>query len=133
MEVRGKVVSVSGNVAEVCILKENVSCGDCSACFKKMGSLESIIVAAIPGLQAGQEILLCDSKSWLAKNKIVFAVFAFVLGVVAVEGLSVIVSFGGQRQGVDLLGGAIASAIVFIVLWVKKPRYLLKIVRIDNL
>lgn len=133
MEVRGRVVSVSEDIAEVCVLKENVSCGDCSACFKKMGDLESVIVAAIPGLQAGQEIVLSDNKSWFAKNRIVLAVFAFVLGVVAVEGLSVIVSFGGQRQGVDFLGGATATAIVFVVLWVKKPRYLLKIVRINSL
>lgn len=98
-----------------------------------MGNLENVIVAAIAGLQAGQEVVLAENKSWFAKNRILLAVFAFVLGIVAVEGLSLIVSFGGQRQGVGLLGGATATAIFFVVLWAKKPRYLLKIVRINSL
>lgn len=132
MQIRGKVVSISGDVAEVCIIRENTACGSCSACPKKMGVRDITKVAAIKGIQIGQEVVLRDNINWFFKNRIMLVLVAFVLGIIVTEALSAIVSFGTYRGGIDLLVGGILTLIVLVVSWVKKPRYLFRIEQIEG-
>ena len=129
MQIRGKVVSISGDVAEVCIIRENTACGSCSTCLKKMGVRDITKVAAIKGIQIGQEVVLRDNINWFSKNRIILVVAAFVSGIILTEAASTVISFGSYRGGMDLLVGGILTSIVLIVSWVKKPRYLFRIVR----
>lgn len=130
MQIRGKIISISDNVAEVCVIRENTACGSCSACPKKMGIQDIIKVATIAGIQIGQEVVLHDTKNWFTKNKVVFALLAFVSGTIVTELLSKIVSFGAYHKQVDLSGGGLTMVIMSVVLWVRRPRYLFRINRI---
>ena len=132
MQIRGKVVSITGDVAEVCIIRENTACGSCSACPKKMGVSDITKVAAIKGIQIGQEVVLRDNISWFIKNRIMLVVVAFVLGIILTEVTSTIVSFGTYRAGMALLVGGILTLIVLIVSWIRKPRYLFRIEQIEG-
>src|SRR3972149_5074492 len=132
MQIRGKVVSISGDFAEVCIIRENTACGSCSACLKKMGVRDITKVAAVKGIQIGQEVVLRDNISWFSKNRIMLVVTAFVSGIILTEVTSTIVSFGTYRGGMALLVGGILTLIVLIVSWVKKPRYLFRIVKVGQ-
>ncbi|MBM4065821.1 MAG: hypothetical protein FJ266_09305 [Planctomycetes bacterium] len=129
MQVRGKVVSITGNVAEVCIIRENTVCGSCSTCLKKMGVRDITKVAAVKGIQTGQEVVLRDNINWLSKNRIMLVVAAFVSGIILTEAASTIISFGSYRGGMDLLVGGSLTLIVLIVSWLRKPRYLFRIVK----
>ena len=75
-------MSISGDVAEVCIIRENTACGSCSACPKKMGVRDITKVAAIKGIQNGQEVVLRDNINWFFKNRIMLVLVAFVLGII---------------------------------------------------
>jgi len=132
MQIRGKVVSISGDFAEVCIIRENTACGSCSTCLKKMGVRDITKVAAIKGIQIGQEVVLRDNITWFIKNRIMLVVVAFVLGIIVTEAMSFIISFGTYRGGIDLLVGGILTLIVLVVSWVKKPRYLFRIEQIEG-
>ena len=125
-------MSISGDVAEVCIIRENTACGSCSTCPKKMGVRDITRVAAIKGIQIGQEVVLRDNINWFFKNRIMLVLVAFVLGIILTEAASVIVSFGTYRGDMDLLAGGILTLIVLVVSWVKKPRYLLRIEQIEG-
>lgn len=127
MQIRGKILSISCNVAEVCIIRENTACESCSACPKKMGIRDIITVAAINGIRIGQEVVLRETRNWFIKNKIVVALLAFVLGIILTESISTIVSFGTYRTEFDLLGGGLITIIIMMVLRIKRPRYLFKI------
>jgi len=132
MQIRGKVVSISGDVAEVCIIRENTVCGSCSTCLKKMGVRDITKVAAIKGIQMGQEVVLRDNITWFFKNRIMLVLVAFVLGIIVAEAAATIVSFGTYRGAIDLLVGGILTLIVLVVSWVKKPRYLFRIEQIEG-
>ena len=132
MKIRGKVVSITGNVVEICIIRENTVCGICSTCLKKMGVRDIAKVAAIKGIQIGQEVVLRDNINWLSKNRIMLVVAAFVSGIILTETISTIISFDSYRGGMDLLVGGILTLIVLIVSWVKKPRYLFRIEQIEG-
>lgn len=127
MQIRGKILSISCNVAEVCIIRENTACESCSACPKKMGIRDIITVAAVNGIRIGQEVVLRETRNWFIKNKIVVALLAFVLGIILTESISTIVSFGAYRTEFDLLGGGLITIIIMMVLRIKRPRYLFKI------
>ena len=129
MQIRGKVVSISGDVAEVCIIRENTACGSCSTCLKKMGVRDITKVASVKGIQIGQEVVLRDNINWFSKNRIILVVAAFVSGIILTEAASTVISFGSYRGGMDLLVGGILTLMVLIVSWVKKPRYLFRIVK----
>jgi hypothetical protein len=130
MQIRGKVVSISGDVAEVCIIRDNTACGSCSTCLKKMGVRDITKVAAVKGIQIGQEVVLRDNINWLSKNRIILVVAAFVSGIILTEVTSTIISFGSSGGGMDLVVGGILTLIVLIVSWVRKPRYLFRIVKV---
>ena len=132
MQIRGKVVSISGDFAEVCIIRENTACGSCSTCPKKMGVRDITKVAAIKGIQIGQEVVLRDNITWFLKNRIMLVLVAFVLGIIVTEAAATIVSFGTYRGAIDLLVGGILTLIVLVVSWVKKPRYLFRIVKVGQ-
>ena len=132
MQIRGKVVSISGDFAEVCIIRENTACGSCSTCLKKMGVRDITKVAAIKGIQMGQEVVLRDNITWFFKNRIMLVLVAFVLGIIVTEAAATIVSFGTYRGAIDLLVGGILTLIVLVVSWVKKPRYLFRIEQIEG-
>ena len=132
MQIRGKVVSISGDFAEVCIIKENTACGSCSTCLKKMGVRDITKVAAIKGIQIGQEVVLRDNITRFFKNRIMLVLVAFVLGIIVTEAAATIVSFGTYRGAIDLLVGGILTLIVLVVSWVKKPRYLFRIEQIEG-
>jgi len=132
MQIRGKVVSISGDVAEVCIIRENTVCGSCSTCLKKMGVRDITKVAAIKGIQMGQEVVLRDNITWFLKNRIMLVLVAFVLGIIVTEAAATIISFGTYRGAIDLLVGGILTLIVLVVSWVKKPRYLFRIEQIEG-
>ena len=123
-------MSISGDFAEVCIIRENTACGSCSTCLKKIGVRDIAKVAATKGIQIGQEVVLRDNTTWFIKNRIMLVLVAFVLGIIVTEAASVIVSFGTYRGGIDLLVGGMLSLIVLVVSWVKKPRYLFRIVKV---
>ncbi len=125
-------MSITGNVAEVCVIRENTVCGSCSTCLKKMGVRDITKVAAIKGIQIGQEVVLRDNINWLSKNRIMLVVAAFVSGIILTEAASTIISFGTYRGGIDLLVGGVLTLIVIVVSWVKKPRYLFRIVQIEG-
>lgn len=127
MQIRGKIISISDNVAAVCVIEEKTACGSCSACPKKMGIQDIINVAAINGIQTGQEVVLHDTKNWFTKNKIVFILLAFVSGIIVTELLSKIILFGAYHKQIDLSGGGLTMAIMLVVLWVRRPRYLFRI------
>lgn len=127
MQIRGKVVFISGKVAEVCIIKENTACGSCATCPKKMGVRDIIKVAAIDGIQIGQEVVLHDTKNWFTRHKVVFSLLAFVSGCMLTEFMSKVISFGAYHKEIDLLGGGLAMTVMLIVLWVMRPRYLFRI------
>lgn len=130
MQILGKVVSISGDVAEVCIIRDNTACGSCSTCLKKMGVRDITKVAAVKGIQIGQEVVLRDNINWLSKNRIILVVAAFVSGIILTEVTSTIISFGSSGGGMDLVVGGILTLIVLIVSWVRKPRYLFRIVKV---
>ena len=130
MQIRGKVVSITGSVAEVCIIRENTACGNCSVCPTKMGVKDITKVTAIEGIQIGQEVVLCDNMNWFKKNRIMLVVSAFVLGIIVTEIASNIVSFGRYRGEIALLAGGMLTVIVFVVSWVRKPRYLFRIAKV---
>ena len=132
MQIRGKVLSISGDVAEVCIIRENTACGSCSTCLKKMGVRDITKVAAIKGIQMGQEVVLRDNITWFLKNRIMLVLVAFVLGIIVTEATATIISFGTYRGAIDLLVGGILTLIVLVVSWVKKPRYLFRIEQIEG-
>ena len=132
MQIRGKVVSISGDFAEVCIIRENTACGSCSTCLKKMGVRDITKVAAIKGIQMGQEVVLRDNITWFFKNRIMLVLVAFVLGIIVTEAAATIISFGTYRGAIDLLVGGILTLIVLVVSWVKKPRYLFRIVKVGQ-
>jgi hypothetical protein len=97
-----------------------------------MGVRDITKVAAIKGIQIGQEVVLRDNTNWFCKNRIMLVLVAFVLGIIVTEASSVIVSFGTYRGGIDLLVGGILTLIVLVVSWVKKPRYLFRIEQIEG-
>lgn len=132
MQIRGKIISISGKVAEVCVIKEDIPCGSCSTCPKKMGVRDVIKVAAINGIRMGQEVVLHDTKNWLTKNKMVFSVLAFVFGIIVTEVISTVLSFGAYHKQVDLLGGGLTMMIMLVVLWLKRPQYLFRIELIEG-
>lgn len=132
MQIRGRVLSISGNVAEICIIRENTACGSCSTCPKKMGVRNITKVAAIKGIQIGQEVVLRDNITWFFKNRIMLVLVTFVLGIIVTEATSAIISFGTYRGAIDLLVGGILTLIVLVVSWVKKPRYLFRIEQIEG-
>ena len=132
MQIRGKVVSISGDFAEVCIIRENTACGSCSTCLKKMGVRDITKVDAIKGIQIGQEVVLRDNINWFIKNRIMLVLVAFVLGIIVTEAAATIISFGTYRGAIDLLVGGILTLIVLVVSWVKKPRYLFRIEQIEG-
>ena len=132
MQIRGKVVSISGDVAEVCIIRENTACGSCATCLKKMGVRDITKVSAIKGIQIGQEVVLRDNITWFIKNRIMLVLVAFVLGIIVTEATATIISFGTYRGAIDLLVGGILTLIVLVVSWVKKPRYLFRIEQIEG-
>jgi len=125
-------VSISGDFAEVCIIRENTACGSCSTCLKKMGVRDITKVAAIKGIQMGQEVVLRDNITWFLKNRIMLVLVAFVLGIIVTEAAATIISFGTYRGAIDLLVGGILTLIVLVVSWVKKPRYLFRIEQIEG-
>ena len=127
MQIRGKIVSISGRVAEVCIIQEDTACRSCSTCPKKMGVHDIIQVDAIKGIHVGQEVVLRDTNNWFTKNKMVFTILAFVSGIILTELLSKIISFGAYHRQIDLLGGGLAMAVMLVVLWGKRPGYLFRI------
>lgn len=132
MQIRGRVVSISGDVAEVCIIREDTACVSCSTCLKKMGIRDIVKVAAIEGIQVGQEVILRDNKNWFRKNKIVFTLIAFISGIIVTEAIAAVISFGAYRKEVDLLGGGILTIIMLMVLWAKRPQYLFRIELIEG-
>ena len=125
-------MSISGDFAEVCIIRENTACGSCSTCLKKMGVRDITKVAAIKGIQIGQEVVLRDNITWFLKNRIMLVLVAFVLGIIVTEAAATIISFGTYRGAIDLLVGGILTLIVLVVSWVKKPRYLFRIEQIEG-
>lgn len=127
MQLRGKIISISCGVAEVCIIREKTACENCSACPKKIGIHDSITVAAINGIQIGQEVVLRDARNWFTKNKMVSVLLAFVLGIILTDAISSVVSFGHYRTEIDLFSGGLITIITVLVLWIKRPRYLFKI------
>src|SRR3990172_5479011 len=127
MQIRGKIVSISGSVAEICIMRENTACGSCSDCSKKMGGGDIMNVEAINGIQIGQEVVLLRNTSWFLKNRIMIALVAFVLGVIVTETASAIISFDTRSGGIDIIMGGICTLIVLVVSSVKKPKYLFRI------
>jgi len=97
-----------------------------------LGIRDIIKVAAINGIRVGQEVVLRDTKNWLTKNKIVFALLAFVSGIILTELISKIISFGAYHKEIDLLGGGLVMMVMLFVLWVKRPRYLFRIELIEG-
>lgn len=120
-------MSISGDVAEVCIIRENTACGSCSECSKKMGGGDIVKVAAINGIQIGQEVVLQRNTNWFLKNRIMIALIAFVLGVILTETAAAIMSFDTRSGGIDIISGGIFTLIVIVVSSVKKPKYLFRI------
>lgn len=92
-----------------------------------MGIRDTIKVAAINGIQIGQEIVLRETRNWFTKNTMVSVLLAVVLGIILTDAVSTIVSFGTYRTEIDLLGGGLITIIVVVVLWIKRPRYLFRI------
>jgi hypothetical protein len=95
-----------------------------------MGVRDITKVAAVKGIQIGQEVVLRDNINWLSKNRIILVVAAFVSGIILTEVTSTIISFGSSGGGMDLVVGGILTLIVLIVSWVRKPRYLFRIVKV---
>jgi len=127
MKIRGRIISISDNTAEVCIIRENTACGSCPTCPKKMGVRDVIKVAAVKDIQIGQEGVLSDTKTWFTRNKIIFGLIAFVVGIILTEAISTIIPLGAYRKEIDLLGGGLLTFIVLVILWTKRPRYLFRI------
>ncbi|OHB43407.1 MAG: hypothetical protein A2069_03360 [Planctomycetes bacterium GWB2_41_19] len=97
-----------------------------------MGVRDITKVAAIKGIQMGQEVVLRDNITWFLKNRIMLVLVAFVLGIIVTEAAATIISFGTYRGAIDLLVGGILTLIVLVVSWVKKPRYLFRIEQIEG-
>ncbi|MDR4509253.1 MAG: SoxR reducing system RseC family protein [Candidatus Brocadiaceae bacterium] len=127
METLGKIVSITGTVAEVCILKKHTSCGNCSTCIQKISPKDLITVASINGIHVGLEVMIRDNKNWFIRNKTLFSIVAFIFGIVFTEAILYTTNIAIHNPAVDLLIGGICSLIVFIVAWIKKPQYLYKI------
>ncbi len=132
MRLSGKIVAISGNEADVCLIEEKKICESCSTCPKKTGVHNVIKVASIKGILIGQEIVLCDTISWFAKNRILLAVVAFIFGIIIAEAIAAILPFGAYRKMIDFTIGGILAAGVFFISWLKKPKYLFKIEQISE-
>ncbi|MCF6158515.1 MAG: hypothetical protein E3K32_08055 [wastewater metagenome] len=127
MEIKGKVLSVSHGVADVCIIREGKACGNCSACPKKTGVQDTVQVVAGKGIRVGQEVILRSNKDWFAQNWIMSAVAAFVLGMIVTEAILKVISINIHHTNIDIVGGVILTGVFFCLLWLKKPRYLFRI------
>jgi hypothetical protein len=127
MEIRGRVISLSNGVAKVCIVKENTTCGECSACPAKMGIRDVVSAEAVKGVLVGDVVVLKDNRSWFVKNNIMLVIAAFVLGVMITEAISAAASFNAYRKEIDLLGGCIAAIIEAIIARFLKPKYYFRI------
>lgn len=114
------------------MIKEKAVCGDCTACPAKAGVSDVMKVAVTVGLQVGQRVVLHDTKNWFVRNKITFTLIAFVVGVIMSELMSLIMPFGVYRNDADVFGGCLLTTIVLTVLWMKRPRYLFRITRIEG-
>ncbi|MGQ3685887.1 MAG: hypothetical protein ACUBOA_12910 [Candidatus Loosdrechtia sp.] len=132
MKIRGKVTAVSGNVAGVCIIRETKGCESCSACPKKADTGDSILVASVPGIMIGQEVILKTNKNWFIRNKILFIVIAFVLGMILAEAIGKFLSSGVFSRNSTMAGGIIAVAIALCIIWMKRPQYLFTIESIER-
>ncbi len=113
-------------------MKEPVECGSCSTCPKKMGVRDIIKVAALHGIQVGQEVMLEDTTNWFTRNKILFALLSFVAGIIWTELLTMIISFGAYHTAADLFGGGLTMMALLIVLWIKRQKYLFRIKMIEG-
>lgn len=131
MQIRGKILSISGDVAEICIIRENTACGSCSDCSKKMGVGDIMKVAVINGIQIGQVVVLRRNINWFFKNRIMLVLIAFVLGIIVTETAAAIISFDTYRGGIGMIVGGIFTLIVIVVLLVKKPKYLFRIAQTE--
>ncbi len=132
MRLSGKIVAISGNEAEVCLIEGKKACESCSTCPKKMGVHDVIKVASVKGILIGQEIVLCDTISWFTKNRILLAVSAFVFGVIIAEAIAAIIPYGAYRRAIDFTLGGILAAGVYSISWFKKPKYLFRIEQISD-
>lgn len=133
MQLRGKVLSISGDVAEICIINTgDVKCGSCFACPQKMGVQNTVKVPVIKGIQIGQEVILLDNKDLFTKNKILCMVVAFVLGVITTEVVTSAVALDIYKKEMDILGGGISAFIMLVMLWIKMPKYRFRIKLING-
>jgi hypothetical protein len=132
MRLSGKIVAISGNEADVCLIEEKKVCESCSTCPKKMGVHDVIKVASIKGILIGQEIVLCDTISWFTKNRILLVVSAFVFGIIIAEAIATNIPFGAYRRAIDFTIGGMFAAVIYAISWFKKPKYLFRIEQISE-
>lgn len=119
----GKIVSLSRECAEVCIIDNEKLCGNCSACPRKKGTNDIVKVLPIKNVKIGQLVILRDNRNWINKNKILSLTGGFILGVIISEVLLKIISFGAYRSEYDFIGGGILVAVMLILIRTTKPNY----------
>lgn len=122
----GRIVSVSEECAEVCIVDTQGACSNCSSCPKKTGTKDIIKVAALNNVKVGQLVILRDNRNWINKNKIISSIGGFIFGVILSEVFSKITAFRTYRSEYDFIGGGIMVVIMIILIKITKPNYCLR-------
>lgn len=122
-QMTGKIVSLSEECAEVCIVETEKSCGNCSACPVKNRPEDIIKVSPVKNAKIGQFVFLHDDRNWINKNKATALIGGFISGVIIAEALSKIVSFGAYRPEYDFIGGGIMVVIMMFLIKATKPNY----------
>ncbi len=132
IQIRGKILSVSGGIAEVCIIKKHGTCESCSTCPKKTGIQDVVKVRTIQGIQVGQEVVLLSKRNLFTRNKIMLAVIAFVFGIIMTEIIASTAALTFYRTEVDILGGCISMFLLLLIVWMKSPKDLYTIQLIEG-
>ncbi|GJQ48103.1 hypothetical protein KsCSTR_32240 [Candidatus Kuenenia stuttgartiensis] len=122
----GRIVSLSEECAEVCIVDTQSACSNCSSCPKKTGTKDIIKVAGLNKVKAGQLVILRDNRNWINKNKIISLIGGFIFGVILSEVFSKIIVFRTYRSEYDFIGGGIMVVIMIILIKITKPNYCLR-------
>ncbi|MCF6148806.1 MAG: hypothetical protein E3K37_09120 [Candidatus Kuenenia sp.] len=122
----GKIVSLSRECAEVCVIDAGKLCGNCSVCFGKNGTKNVVKVSPIKNAKIGQLVVLRDNRNWINKNKVFSLTGSFVFGVILTEVLFKIMPLEVHRSEYDFIGGGILIVIMMILIRITKPNYFFK-------
>ncbi len=119
MRQTGRVTKVSGDIAEISVIRES-ACGDnCASCSAKCTLKDASVSAkAVPGLQKGDTVII-----EMAASKIIFAAFlAYITPIFALLLGFLISSSAGLGEEASAGVGIIAMVLWFVAVYIIDKR-----------